>query len=254
MNVTLIHVIGIDCAVQDKNAGLAFGTCSDQRLEIRSVIERPADVLQQVEKWIDPKVPTLLAIDAPLGWPDPLGKALIDHQAGQPLVDKAHLLFGRETDREIKKRLGQQSLDVGADRIARTAHRALEILSKLAGKLSRPEIPLAWDPNLRQGIWAIEVYPAATLTASGATIKGYKDMKKGANERRDIVTHLREHLFLPEKLDPELIGCVDALDAVVCLLAGADFLFGRATPPLVSQGLQARKEGWIWCRERVGDG
>ncbi|HEY0554030.1 MAG TPA: DUF429 domain-containing protein, partial [Thermoanaerobaculia bacterium] len=138
MSVPLIHIIGIDCAVQDKNAGLAFGICSGQSLEVRSVIpERPADVLQQVEKWIDPTVPTLLAIDAPLGWPDPLGKALVDHQAGQPLVDTAHLLFRRETDREIKKRLGQQPLDVGADRIARTAHRALEILSKLAGKLSR---------------------------------------------------------------------------------------------------------------------
>jgi predicted RNase H-like nuclease len=253
MSNSLIHVIGIDCAVQDKNAGLAFGICSGQSLEVRLIPEHPDGVLQQVEKWIDPTVPTLLAIDAPLGWPEPLGKALVDHRAGQPLVDKAHPLFRRETDREIRRRLGRQPLDVGADRIARTAHRALEILSQLAGKLSRQEIPLAWAPDLRQGVWVIEVYPAATLTACGIPIKGYKDVKKGANERRDIVTSLREHLFLPDKLDTELEDCVDALDAVVCLLAGADFILGRAMPPLVSQEQQARKEGWIWCRERVGD-
>jgi predicted RNase H-like nuclease len=250
MREPLIHIIGIDCAVQDNRIGLASGVLNGERLEVGLAIPgRPDFVLRQLEEWIDPTVPTLLSIDAPLGWPADLGKALVDHQAGKPLIESANLLFRRETDLEIKRRLGRQPLDVGADRIARTGHWALEILSKLAGRLSLHEIPLAWAPDLRSGVWAIEVYPAATLTACGISIKGYKDVKKGVSERRDIVAGLRKHLTLAENLDTELERCVDALDAVVCLLAGADFILGRATPPLADQELKARKEGWIWCRE-----
>lgn len=246
----MIHILGIDCAVQDKKIGLAFGVLDEGRLEVRFARHGGTGAVQQLKEWIDPQVPTLLAIDAPLGWPDALGKVLINHQAGHPIPEQAHLLFRRLTDREIKRRLGRQPLDVGADRIARTAHRALNLLGALAGELGLREIPLAWSPSLSEGVWAIEVYPAATLTACGIPIRGYKDLQNGANERRIIVSRLREHLFLPEDLDAALISCVDVLDAVVCLLAGADFLLGRATPPQGEETPLARKEGWIWCRER----
>lgn len=141
---------------------------------------------------------------------------------------------------------------MGADRIARTAHRALSILAKLAEELGRIEIPLAWaSSDVQQGAWAIEVYPAATLTACGIPIRGYKDLKKGTRERCEILAQLRKLLVLPEDLDTALVGCVDVLDAVVCLLSGADFLTGRATPPQGRQVDLARKEGWIWCRDRA---
>lgn len=247
-----VHVIGIDCAVKDKKIGLAFGSFEGEVLKVHKALPgRPDEILQQLKDWIDPKVPALLAIDAPLGWPDPLGKALVNHRAGQPLDVAADLLFRRETDRDIRKRLERQSLDVGADRIARTAHRALDILAKLSGELGRSELPLAWAPSdVQQGVWAIEVYPAATLTAFGISIRGYKDLKEGTQERREILARLRKLLVLPEDLDTALVGCVDVLDAVVCLLSGADFLTGRATPPQDEQVALARKEGWIWCRDR----
>lgn len=70
------------------------------------------------------------------------------------------------------------------------------------------------------------------------------------SERRQIVARLREHLYLSENLDAALVDCVDVLDAVVCLLAGADFLLGRAKPPEGEEVALAQKEGWIWCRER----
>jgi len=39
----------------------------------------------------------------------------------------------------------------------------------------------------------------------------------------------------------------DALDAAICVLAGADFLRGEAAePPDIET---ARKEGWIWFRK-----
>ena len=42
----------------------------------------------------------------------------------------------------VRDRIGKQSLDVGADRIARTAHAALQLLHELRGRLGKP-IPLA---------------------------------------------------------------------------------------------------------------
>jgi hypothetical protein len=38
----------------------------------------------------------------------------------------------------------------------------------------------------------------------------------------------------------------DAFDAVVCLLAGKDFLQGEVYPPADPD--QARQEGWIWVK------
>lgn len=39
----------------------------------------------------------------------------------------------------------------------------------------------------------------------------------------------------------------DGLDAVVCVLAAADFVRGDASqPPNIDV---ARREGWIWCRD-----
>jgi hypothetical protein len=40
----------------------------------------------------------------------------------------------------------------------------------------------------------------------------------------------------------------DLLDAMVCVLAGADFARGEALPPEDLE--QARREGWIWFRGR----
>lgn len=80
-----IQIIGIDCAVQDKRIGLAFGSIGGESLRILDALPgRPDRILQQLKDWIDPQVPTLLAIDAPLGWPDPLGKALVNHRRGSP--------------------------------------------------------------------------------------------------------------------------------------------------------------------------
>jgi hypothetical protein len=61
------------------------------------------------------------AIDAPLGWPKPLAETLIDHRAGLPIETPANAMFRRTTDLFIQRKLKKTPLDVGADRIARTA-------------------------------------------------------------------------------------------------------------------------------------
>src|SRR5207253_1199225 len=142
----------------------------------------------------------LLAFDAPLGWPQPLGRALAEHRAGHPLSLPAHQLFRRATDRFVKARIGKQSLDVGADRIARTAHSALKLLADVRQKTGLP-IPMAWEPSYSERVAAIEVYPAATLIAHGIPDTGYKKKDKIA-ERKAIMGSLERVIQLPEDRAP----------------------------------------------------
>lgn len=108
----------------------------------------------------------LLALDAPLGWPEELGRSLLQHRAGDPIESEPNRLFKRKTDAEIFRRLHKRPLEVGANLIARTAHAALGLLNNVR-RLTGHDIPLAWDPTNLGRIAAIEVYPAATLLARG---------------------------------------------------------------------------------------
>ncbi len=87
-----------------------------------------------------------LALDAPLGWPAVLGETLGPHIAGESLDGTPNELFRRQTDHFIKAVIGRQPLDVGADRIARTAHAALGLLEQLRQLTGQP-VPLAWTPH-----------------------------------------------------------------------------------------------------------
>jgi hypothetical protein len=51
-----------------------------------------------------------------------MGRCLTNHRAGQSIEVSPNEFLRRETDRSIHRRLGKRLLDVGADRIARTAH------------------------------------------------------------------------------------------------------------------------------------
>src|SRR5882724_5685012 len=161
-----VTMIGLDCATDDANVGAALGKWRDGALSVQRVTlcDRlaPAAV---VEDWLGKAdEPVLLALDAPLGWPAPLAQTLVRHRAGDELSAGADQMFRRMTDRAIHKNVGKTPLDVGADRIARTAHAALRVLGELRRALSRP-VPLAWSAHALGGITAIEVYPAATLSA-----------------------------------------------------------------------------------------
>jgi hypothetical protein len=77
----------------------------------------------------------LIAIDAPLGWPAGAGEAFTAHRAGDSIPIEADALFRRETDRFVYRLLGQTPLEVGADKIARTALAALSFLGDLRTQL-----------------------------------------------------------------------------------------------------------------------
>jgi len=231
----MVVLIGIDCATQPNKVGLALGELEGDVVRIKacrtgSPREEPASI---VTNWLEPGVPALLALDAPLGWPRAIGAALAGHQAGAAMGASAHALFRRLTDDDIHRRFKKRPLEVGANFISRTAVAALDLLADLRTRTGE-SIPLAWSPADLRPFAAIEVYPAATRLAHRSPGKG------GSIEGL-------EALLDRSALGGVLPASADALDALVCVLAAADFLRGRARPPADLE--TARQEGWIWTAE-----
>jgi hypothetical protein len=243
-----VLLIGVDCATDDSKVGVARGHGDDRFVTVEDVLVcgKEWSAAKRIASWIgDAGESALLAIDAPLGWPRSLGLALANHQAGDEIDVEANALFRRDTDRFIKQRLGKTPLDVGADRIARTAHAALRLLGDLRRLLSDP-IPLAWSPNTPSRISAIEVYPAATLLSRDVRADGYKK-PVNVDERREIIRDLAPELSIVAQRSSTVERNADALDAAICVLAAADFVRGLSTGP-PAHAESARREGWIWTR------
>jgi predicted RNase H-like nuclease len=245
MNITLI---GIDCATKKEKVGLARAALDREQVRVEEVATGAdlESITRTLAGWVQSAPICLLALDAPLGWPAALGPTLAHHRAGDPIHIPRDRMFSRLTDRVVKREIGKRPLNVGADRIAHTAHAALYQLDELRYETGQP-IELAWDPNLGPGIHAIEVYPAATLIAYGISSAGYKG-KQGKAARQQILRSLPRHLVLPNDVEL-LVECDHALDAVLCVLAGADFLQGLALAP--EDLPTAQDEGWIWFRLRI---
>jgi predicted nuclease with RNAse H fold len=226
-------IIGIDCAAQPANTGLVLAAADGEILEVLEARcgSRRATPAVVLADWIRASDRALLALDAPLGWPSPLGAALADHAAGGPLSPGAHALFRRLTDDVILARLGRRPLDIGADRIARAAHAALRLLEDLRQTLGL-EIPLAWSRDWPARVAAIEVYPAATRT--GLFLPRNRSSLDGLESRLRFTPAL--------SLDSEHVR-----DAVLCALTGLEFQLGRTAAPTSEQKPRALKEGWIWA-------
>jgi predicted RNase H-like nuclease len=239
-------IIGVDCATQAQRVGLALasyraGSALVERVFLGSRVD---SIVRTTADWATRFPRTLVALDAPLGWPAALGPTLHGHEAGGPIDLEANRIFRRTTDTFVKQVIGKQPLDVGSNWIARTAHAALSFLQELRQHTGEA-IPLAWTPEFGPGLHAIEVYPAATLQAYNVAVPGYKG-PGGQVARQTILRFLAEQVNLPEDLSPMEFSD-DALDAALCVLAGADFARGRALEPTDLE--LARVEGWIWVRE-----
>ncbi len=240
-----VTVVGVDCAVDPRNVGLACAEYREGRMRLAEagIGVSNADLVERIVGAARHGERVLLALDAPLGWPSPLGETLAAHRAGQSIERPANQLFRRETDLRVREQLRKAPLEVGADRIARTAVAALDLLAAV-GRARNAPIPLAWSPELVADWSAIEVYPAGTLRAHGLVASGYKRPDQVA-VRADLARELATRI---EISDPGAIarGASHVLDAVVCVLAAQDFLAGHADPPRDVE--RSRREGWIWVR------
>ncbi|MFC2039066.1 DUF429 domain-containing protein [Chloroflexota bacterium] len=237
-------IIGVDHATEPSKTGLALGRFKDSQMTVIDVIVASSSELPEViiNEWLQNENPALLALDAPLGWPATLARGLASHNAGELLPGDSNDLFRRETDRVVKAEIHKQPLDVGADRIARTAHSALSLLNTLR-EATGSNIPLAWHIDEITEPCAIEVYPAATLKVRDIPTQSYKE-KKDFTRRINILNKLSEYLTIGTTCKDMCVSNADALDAVVCLLAASDFLQDKCIQPHDMD--LARKEGWIW--------
>ncbi len=237
-------LIGIDCAAQPKNVGIAIGRIVDGVTSIEQLYAGHPDPAGLVAESITSSA--LLAFDSPLGWPADLGARLAAHRAGDRLHGEPNDLFRRETDRFVKQAIGKQSLDVGADRIARTAHAALGLLADVRERTGLT-IDVATTQRDSDETRCFEVYPAATLKAHAIDARGYKGSKpENQKARRKLIEALEPRLHIADALIDLAIAKDDALDAAICCLAAADFVAGACFEPKNPD--VAAKEGWIWVR------
>lgn len=249
-----VRLIGIDCATKPENTGFAVGSLDPtDPARVRIHLARccaPAEVLASLAVDAIGERPALLGLDAPLGWPAPMADTLSWHQAGalfgSPVVTDDRM-FSRVTDLDIRARFHKRPLEVGADRIARTARTALRVLSEIEVARNKP-VPLGWKPGAPDGVQAIEVYPAATLAAYRIASKGYRQLPA---KRRAVLKALAGSITLPKGMDRTLAANPHALDAVLCVLACADYLRGDAVAPSLERHATVKREGWIWVRPRL---
>ena len=244
-------IVGIDCATLASKTGLAFAEYVNGRLEVREclIADTKTPVAHQVARRLKPTTAALLALDSPLGWPARLGATLADHKAGFPIHAESNELFRRQTDRVVREALGKSPLEVGADRIARTAVAALSLLADL-GVLIGKNIALAWEAWPEEGIRAIEVYPAGTLRAY--QLVGVVSSSMSSDQaKQGLVAKLKKKGRI--RFDRKSTKAIDnehVLDSVLCALAAMDFVEKRVIFPATDRERDlARKEGWIWVRD-----
>lgn len=252
-----VRIVGLDCACRSHSVGLALGTYASGNVTVDSVAVGRGDSSMReafasgIRATLGQAPLALLALDAPLGWPDPLARALETHQAGNRIGDlgDADRYVCRTTDAIVYDHVATWPLDVGADLIARTAFAALELIAALRD--GGRELPLAWEPGQLAQTGAIEVYPKATFLARHVPVKDYKSKKPDVSgpARRLLLQALARELTIADEHHQVILGSDHALDAVACVLAAKDFLDGVAVSPNAPQRMLANREGWIWFRK-----
>jgi len=244
----MLRITGIDCATDPSRVGLALGTAGATGVSLQEVVpcKSQNDVLTIVTNWIEHGSPIILALDAPLGWPRLLGNSLPKHRAGERLDGDPGYLFARATDLFIASKLKKAPLEVGANLIARTAHWALLFLCDLRERTGQ-ELPLLWEQGRTSTSGVIEVYPAASLRSGYLSNLPRYSRRNDSQARSQLVGWLSGEMDL-QGLNEDLISSPHLLDAAVCVLAGGDFIACNCWPPQNNE--LARKEGWIWTRQR----
>lgn len=241
------RLVGVHCASREGRLGLVRGSLHDDaRLEItRATLgtagESPA---QTIASWLGASGRYIVALDTPLGWPEGLGRHLASHRAGDPIDAPADGLFRRHTAEFVQAATGRRPPAVGAHATAYTSRAMLSVLAKVRALPGAPQLPMAWEPGEDSGV--IEVFPSGTLAARKLPSVGYRGNTQAARRQRaEILECITDEFDMDIRRDL-LTENPDIFDALVCLLAGADFI--RRQCQLPPDRGRAEREGWIWVR------
>ena len=234
-------------ATQPQKTGYAFAMYEGDMTVIRLVDtctgqdhrDIPEVIMERTTR--DDRV--LLAIDAPLGWPEVAGRAFVNHRAGQPLAWSSDELFHRYTDDFVRQQIGKRPLEVGAGLIARTAHAALVLIDTIRCRTGREfEVITSSPSHWQDGV--IEVYPAATAIAHSRAL-----FASDKADSTDAIQILNDGLSFDASVwAATWQGNPHRRDACLSVLAAHDFLRGVSIAPPADHIEKARKEGWIWLR------
>jgi predicted nuclease with RNAse H fold len=166
----------------------------------------------------------VVAIDAPLGWPDEFVAAVTAYHRGEswPASDLLSLRY-RMTDRTVASMTGVRPLSVSSDLIGVCAFRAA---------------------RLRSMFPAVEVYPAGALRVWGLPATGYKGLR-GAPVRREIVAGVLRRCPWLTVDEAALLRRDHDLDALLSALVARAVATGRSHPPPADAADVAAREGWI---------
>lgn len=164
------RIVGVDCAANPRNIGVAFARREADGITVERITfgraggvrwRRITEVAETISGGIDRHRPALLAIDAPLGWPVAMSRALARHTVGSStgFVEDPRIFFRRLTDRFVHRVTGKKPLDFGSSFIAGTAHAALRLLGQIEGqpRVALDRLPSSATPD---AIVSIEAYPA----------------------------------------------------------------------------------------------
>jgi predicted nuclease with RNAse H fold len=215
-----VRSLGIDLASQPKSTG----ACLVEWRDGQAVAQLAPGLLDDssLAGWASNA--DVVAIDAPLGWPEEFVAAVTAHHRGEPWPASDLLtLRYRLTDRTVASMTGVRPLSVSSDLIGVCAFRAA---------------------RLRSLFPAVEVYPAGALRVWGLPATGYKGVR-GAPVRREIVAGLLRRCPWLSVDEVGLIRRDHDLDALLCALLARAAATGRSHPPPEDAAEIAAREGWI---------
>lgn len=260
-----MNIIGIDCATENKKIGIVFSTFTENKWTVTEISQglNIVNLIRKLRSFRQKNEKTLIAFDAPLGFPINLGKFLNSHKAGLPINNwengyKEHIsqYVDRYTDRVIREKLNLIPLSVGADKISRVTFRTMELIGMIEKELGK-KLSLTWKPENCKDISFIEVYPASTLKSYRQPHNQYKQ-KKDYYNRNVIIDFISSEVEIDEKFvrNFPFENKIDALDALICAFTGKEFIKGNLTSfdelidkkDLEEVESIVLNEGWIWTK------
>lgn len=292
-----VHIIGLDCAADPKDIAVTSATQDKDSVKVCVVFRGKGGAqsrtarLRALAEGIGKEIvrrncPTLLAIDAPLGWPIAMGDALNTHHAGRPLPEpSAKKFFRRHTDRFVEARTGKTPIEVGANLIARVSHTALRLL-ELVGQQPKVHLqpePLTSPAEMSSGVRVIEVYPAlasplllqcstpstqfdshaavipprSSWNSLARKLKAAKSKDEWSSTLSRLSDQLNVHWEPADGFGNTGSDRDHGLDSVLCAWTAWRFLRGKCIQPdecreLKSSPGRLSREGWIWFDEKTG--